>query len=80
MDKQQKMGEHVENIKFRLDTQLDFMLSTFSPVFVVVYPLEGLRFLYIFGDPGPRCAICVWSFSEGAFSDPGGFLRRTTTL
>ena len=36
-----KMGEHVENIKFRLDTQLSFMLSTFSPGFFVVYLLEG---------------------------------------
>ena len=35
------MGEHVENIKFRLDTQLSFMLSTFSPGFFVVYLLEG---------------------------------------
>ena len=25
MDKQQKMGENVENLKFSLDTQLDFM-------------------------------------------------------
>ena len=33
MDKQQKMGEHVENIKFSLDTQLNFMFSTCSPVF-----------------------------------------------
>ena len=31
-DRQQKMGEHVENIKFSLDTQLNFMF-TFSPVF-----------------------------------------------
>ena len=28
-----KMGEHVENIKFSLDTQLNFMFSTFSPLF-----------------------------------------------
>ena len=27
-DKQQKMGEHVENIDFCLDTQLNFMFST----------------------------------------------------
>ena len=33
MDKQQKTGEHVENIKFCLDTQLNFMFSTYSPVF-----------------------------------------------
>ena len=33
MDKQQKMGENVENIKFGLDTQLNFMLSTCSPIF-----------------------------------------------
>ena len=32
-DKQQKTGENVENIKFSLDTQLNFMFSTFSPVF-----------------------------------------------
>ena len=25
------------------------------PPFFVVYPLEGLRFLYIFGDPGLLC-------------------------
>ena len=31
--KQQKMGENVENIKFSLDTQLNFMFSTCSPVF-----------------------------------------------
>ena len=36
-DKQQKSIENVENIKFSLDTQLNFMFS---------------RFLYIFGDPG----------------------------
>ena len=35
VDKKQKRGEHVENTKFSLDTQI-----------------EGLRFLYIFGDPG----------------------------
>ena len=33
MDKQQKTGENVENIKFSLDTQLNFMFSTCSPVF-----------------------------------------------
>ena len=32
-DKQQKTGEHVENIKFSLNTQLYFMFSTCSPVF-----------------------------------------------
>ena len=40
MDKQQKTGENVENIKSSLDAQLNFMFSTFSPFFVV-YPLEG---------------------------------------
>ena len=39
-DKQQKMGENVENIKFSLDTQLNFMFSTYSPFFVV-YSIEG---------------------------------------
>jgi hypothetical protein len=33
VNKQQKRGEYVENIKFSLDTQLNFILSTFSPVF-----------------------------------------------
>jgi hypothetical protein len=32
-DKQQKKGEHVENIKNSLDTQLNFIFSTCSPVF-----------------------------------------------
>ena len=32
-DKQQKTVEHVENIKFSLDTQLNFMFSTCSPIF-----------------------------------------------
>ena len=58
VDKQQKMGKNVENIKFSLGTQLNFMFSTWLPVFVV-YPLECLRFLYIFGDPGLTCAIPV---------------------
>ena len=57
-DKQQKRGENVENIKSCLDTQLNFMFSTYSPLFCclstrgpdVSHP--SLRFLYIFGDPG----------------------------
>ena len=32
-DKQQKRGENVENIKCSLDTQLNFMFSTYSPIF-----------------------------------------------
>ena len=48
------MGENVENIKFGLDTQLNFMLSKCSPV---VYLLEGLRFLYISGNPGLLCGM-----------------------
>jgi hypothetical protein len=31
--KQKKKGENVENIKFSLDTHLNFMFSTCSPVF-----------------------------------------------
>ena len=38
MDKQQKTSEHVQNIKFSLDTQLNFMFCTCSPFFV--YQLE----------------------------------------
>ena len=38
VDKQQKRGENVENIKSSLDTQLNFMFSTLSPV---VNHLEG---------------------------------------
>ena len=34
------MGEHVENIDFCLDTQLNFMFSTCSPVFCC-FVLEG---------------------------------------
>ena len=45
------MVENLENIKFSLDAQLDFMFSTCSSFFVV-YLLEGFRFLYIFGNPG----------------------------
>ena len=33
MDQQQKKGEYVENIQFSLDNQLNFMSSTFSPLF-----------------------------------------------
>ena len=40
VDKQQKRGECVENIKFSRVTKLNLMFSTFSPLFVV-YPLEG---------------------------------------
>ena len=50
-----KQIEHVESIKFSWVSKLNFMFSTRSPVFVV-YPLEGLRFLYIFGDSGLLCA------------------------
>ena len=32
-DKQQKMGENVENIKFSRVSKLNFMFSTFSPIF-----------------------------------------------
>ena len=53
-DKQQKGGENVENIKFSLDTQLNFMFCTYSTLFCclstrgpdVSHP--SLRFLYIF--------------------------------
>ena len=33
VDKQQKTGEHVENIKFSRVSKLNFMFSTFSPDF-----------------------------------------------
>ena len=33
MDKQQKMCEDVENIRFSLDTHLNFMSYTCSPIF-----------------------------------------------
>ena len=36
VDKQQKMVEHEENIKFILDTQLNFMFSTSSASFFCV--------------------------------------------
>ena len=58
VDKQQKTSEKVENIKFSIDTQINFMFSTCSPIFVV-YSLEGLRFLYIFGDPGLLCDMAL---------------------
>ena len=32
-NKKQKMGEHAENIKFSLDSQLKSMFSTCSPIF-----------------------------------------------
>ena len=59
------MGENVENIKSSLDTQLNFMFSTYSPIFCclstrgpdVSHP--SLRFLYIFGNPGLLCATTV---------------------
>jgi hypothetical protein len=47
VDKQQKRGEHVENIKFSLDTQLIFMFSTCPPLFVV-YPIEGQMYQAVF--------------------------------
>ena len=92
VDKQQKIGENVENIKFSLDTQLKFMFSTCSPVFVI-YPLEGLRFLYIFGDPGLLCATascidkphhwwsCLYFFAEmnQLDSNPGPFITTVFT-
>ena len=37
-DKQQKRGENVENIKFSLDTQLNFMFCTCSPIFYCLSP------------------------------------------
>jgi hypothetical protein len=33
VDKQQKSGEHVENIKFSLDTQRYFIFSTYSSLY-----------------------------------------------
>ena len=62
-DKQQKRGENVENIKFTLDTQLNFMFSTYSPLFCclstrgpdVSHP--SLRLLYIFSNPGLLCGV-----------------------
>ena len=61
-DKQQKRGENVKNIKFSLDTQLNFMFSTYSPVFGYVSTRgitdvshPSLGFLYIFGGTGPLC-------------------------
>ena len=56
-----KKGEHVENIKFSWDTQLNFMFSTCSTVFCCLssrgpdVSQASLRFLYIFGDPGLLC-------------------------
>ena len=57
-DKKQKGDENVENKNFSLDPQLNYMFSTYSPLFCclstrgpdISHP--SLRFLYIFGDPG----------------------------
>ena len=73
VDKQQKRGEHVENIKFSLDTQLNFMFSTCPPLFCCLSTRGpdvssrfslSLRFLYISGDPGLLCVGCTsqWSY------------------
>ena len=51
-DKQQKMGAHLQNIKFSLVTQLNFVFSTCSPIFGCFCAPDVSRFLYIFGDPG----------------------------
>ena len=62
VDKQQKTGEYVENIIVSLDTQLNFMFSTYSPLFCCLSTRgpdgshPSLRFIYIFGDPGLLCA------------------------
>ena len=69
-DKQQKMGEHVENIKSSLDTLLNFMFSTFSPVFCCLstrgpdissrfffFPHASLRLLHVFDNSGLLCGI-----------------------
>ena len=72
-DKQQKRGENVENIKFSLDTQLNFMFSTYSPLFCclstrgpdVSHP--SLRFLYIFSNPG-----LLWAASRDNFYGSSG--------
>ena len=41
-DKQQKMGDHVENIKFSWISKLNFMFSTYSPVFCCL-SIRGLE-------------------------------------
>ena len=66
VDKQQKTGELVENIKFSLDNQLNFLFATFSLVFCF-YPLKGLRFLYIFGDPGLLCGVPFLQYNNSCF-------------
>ena len=63
VDKQQKMDENVENIKFSLDTKLSFMFSAYSSLFRCLFTRgpdishPSLRFLYIFGNPGLLCAM-----------------------
>ena len=64
MDKQQKTGEHVENIKFSLDTQLNFMFSTCSPVFCCL-SARGLEVSSHFWQSWPtvrrrRCLERMW--------------------
>jgi hypothetical protein len=49
VDKQQKRGEHVENMKFSLDTQQSFMFLYLLTFFVFCfYPLEGQTYQAVF--------------------------------
>ena len=52
MDKQENTGENVENIKFSIDTQLNFMFLHVHSFFVV-YPLGGLTFFLHFWQSWP---------------------------
>ena len=65
-DKQQKMGDHVENIKFSLDTQLNLMFFTFPSVFCCLSARgpDVSRFLYNFGNPGLLWAVVNRSHFE----------------
>ena len=60
-DKQQKTGEHLKNIKFSLETQLNFMFFKYSPVFCCFCARgpDVSRLLYIFGNPGLLCAAAI---------------------
>jgi hypothetical protein len=63
------LGVHLVPKRNYSDSQDMFFLHV-HPLFVIVYPLEGLRFLYIFDDPGLLCAmpmqVCI-SFNKKSF-------------
>ena len=63
-DKQQKMGEHVDNIECSLDALLNFIFSTCSHVFCCFCARgpDVSRFLYIFGDPRLLYGVQLRSF------------------